>query len=144
MFCPNCGASNQEAAVNCAYCGASVSKPSTTLNVQATPATPPVQQTSASNTQALPDLSSLKPYYQVEFRKIFDSKESYIGKWNWAAFFFGVIWAMTKGLWRSALVWIVIAIVSAGWIGWVAAFYFGFRGNYLYYKTTISGEQPWF
>src|ERR1700723_2192283 len=42
------------------------------------------------------DLSDLPPYYQEEFKKILESGETYKGKLNWAAFLFGLLWAMTK------------------------------------------------
>ena len=41
----------------------------------------------------------LSLYYRDEFDKIYESNEKYKGKWNWAAFFFGPIWALTKGVW---------------------------------------------
>ena len=54
--------------------------------------------------QVIPDarFAALSPYYQQEFSQITASGEIYKGKWNWAAFFFGGLWALTKGAWAIA------------------------------------------
>jgi len=76
-------------------------------------------------------------YYENEFKKIKESNETYKGKWNWAAFFFGPLWALTNGAWLSAVVCFVICIatygVSGGVVGVIYWFVYGFRGNYIYY-----------
>jgi hypothetical protein len=94
------------------------------------------------------NLSHLPPYYQQEFTKIAQSGESYKGKWNWAAFFFGPIWALTKGAWLSALLHIglnaVILVLSCGFglpIVFVGAIIYGLRGNYIYYYASRHNKQ---
>ena len=53
-------------------------------------------------------------YYEQEFARIQQSGEAYKGKWNWAAFFFGPFWAITKGLWGACIVCLVVAVITAG------------------------------
>ena len=56
-------------------------------------------------TEKLPlDLKGLDGYYQEEFKRIYDSNESYKGKWNWWAFFFTGIWCITKSCWLFAVI----------------------------------------
>ena len=85
------------------------------------------------------DLKGLSPYYQEEFKKIWESGEVYKGKWNWAAFFFGGFWALTKGTWLSAV--ISLGLCFLGGIGIIYWFIFGFRGNYIYYTLHAKGKQ---
>jgi hypothetical protein len=89
------------------------------------------------------DLNGLPPYYQEEFKKILESGEAYKGKWNWAAFLFGGIWAMTKHLWLSVAICLIAGIATAGFgylVYWVI---YGFRGNYIYYTLYAKKKQLW-
>ncbi len=95
-----------------------------------------VQQNSAEV-----DFRALTPYYQDEFQKIHSSNESYKGKWNWAAFLFGPIWALTKGLWVSALTALIVTLVTGGFGGVVYWFIFAIRGNYVYYTNHVKKKQ---
>jgi hypothetical protein len=87
------------------------------------------------------ELKGLPPYYQEEFKKIWESGEVYKGKWNWAAFFFGGFWALTKGTWLSAVISLGAAILTGGLGGVIYWFIFGFRGNYIYYTLHAKGKQ---
>jgi hypothetical protein len=87
------------------------------------------------------NLTGLSPYYQKEFKKIHESGESYKGKWNWAAFLFGAIWALTKGAWLSAIIALVVALLTGGVGGVVYWFVFGMRGNYIYYTLHVKKKQ---
>ena len=46
----------------------------------------------------------LKPKYQDQFRKIFESNENFKGDFNLMAFLFGIIWTLSKGLWLVSIV----------------------------------------
>ena len=59
------------------------------------------------------DLTGVPPQYHEEFRKIWESGETYKGKWNWTAFLFGTLWAVTKGLWASVAV--SLSAMTASW-----------------------------
>lgn len=85
--------------------------------------------------------SGLTGYYKDEFTRIRESHESYKGKWNWAAFFFGAIWALTKGLWLPALICIVSAIFTGGLGAVVYWFVFAARGNYMYYCKQVKQKD---
>jgi hypothetical protein len=112
------------------------------------PAPPPLIVPPLSPSPAQVVFSGLPLYYQEEFGRIRASNEIYKGKWNWAAFFFTLIWALTKGVWLAPLVWFVVfwvvIIVSCG-VGylfipliWVL---FGLRGNYMYYCASQKNQQ---
>lgn len=106
----------------------------------------PPRQTPKEDTKAsdFPPLPSLPPYYQQEFRRIWESDETYKGKWNWAAFCFGWVWALTKGLWVPALVCVVVSVPLGGYPWILFIIYFGVRGNYLYYKRLVKKEGATF
>lgn len=98
---------------------------------------------------AAPEFSALDPYYQDEFRRIYESKEMYKGRWNWAAFFFGPIWMLARdmpltGLISLALL-LVIGSITAGTgmpaVGIAYHVYLGVRGNYLRYVALYKRVQ---
>jgi hypothetical protein len=82
----------------------------------------------------------LSDYYRDEFQRISTSGESYQGKWNWAAFFWGGIWALTKGLWAPVVLCIVVCIPLGGIPAILFWAYFAARGNYLYYKKVVKKQ----
>jgi hypothetical protein len=88
-------------------------------------------------------LKGLSPYYQDEFQKMQTSGEQYRGKWNWAAFFFGGFWAISKGLWKPGLVSIAGGFLTAGLVAILYWFVFGARGNYMYYSKVVKRQEPW-
>ena len=87
------------------------------------------------------DFSTLSPYYQREFTKIYNSNEKYKGKFNICAFLFGGIWALTKGLLLPAVVAIGSGFLSFGIIAIIYWFIFGFRGNYMYYNLYVKNKN---
>lgn len=120
MNCKSCGAPLDGTDAVCRACGAAVSR----------------------DPQPKPGISEIPPdlpeYYRSEFQKIRDSGEQYKGKWNWAAFFLGPIWAFSKGL-REVVVVYVVAILFTFAISVVGyAIVFGLRGNYFYYAKLIK------
>jgi len=87
------------------------------------------------------DFSDLDPYYQAEFTKIYESNETYKGKWNWFSFLFGGIWALTKGVWVSPLTVVILSLFTMGIPGLIYWFICGFRGNYMYYNAYVKKKQ---
>lgn len=87
------------------------------------------------------DFRYLKPYYQAEFTKIQRSNEAYKGKWNWCAFLFGGIWAISKGCWLSFVVALALSLCTMGIGGVVYWFILGIRGNYIYYCHYVKHTQ---
>lgn len=92
-------------------------------------------------------------YYTDEFTEILNSNELYKGKWNWTAFLFGPLWALTKGIWLAPLVNFVFIFTVAFqfpgdfsefialFIEVIYAFVFGTRGNYMYYSSYVKSKQ---
>ncbi len=126
-FCQSCGSITNENQEICIKCGVRLIKKYTTYN-------------SSPN-------AFLDPYYQEEFGKISGSNEKYKGKWNWCAFFFSWIWALTKGLWGLALITLVIegtifAIPGqSSVLNLAVAILWGIRGNYFYYNLYTNDKQ---
>ncbi|MCL2870648.1 MAG: DUF2628 domain-containing protein [Coriobacteriia bacterium] len=94
------------------------------------------------------DITNEDPYWQEEFIKIYQSKGSYTGKFNWAAFLAGAFWFFAKNLPVVGLIWTAVAIVgglltaSVLAIGvWILA---GFRANYIRYKKVIEHTEIYF
>lgn len=149
-YCRECGAMLQENESVCRRCGTPVGVQSAqqtpVQNHQQTP-TQNCQQTLVQSYQQSPVsqqnacFNGLKPYYFEEFTKIEESGEQYKGKFNICAFLFGSIWALVKGCWLSAIMSIVISVVTCGIGGVVYWFIFGFRGNYMYYCARIKKKQ---
>jgi len=164
MKCNKCGAENDESAKYCSKCGDHLLKTSSCAKC-GTPLKPDAKFCVACGTQIGSDNTqiagfSYKPerqinnvyaslqgedlrdeYYENEFRKIKESNETYKGKWNWAAFFFGPLWALTKGAWLSAVVCFVVCIATYGVVGVIYWFVYGFRGNYIYYCVHEKNSQ---
>ena len=122
-YCHNCGAETQSNQEICVRCG--------------------VRLKSMQG-----DWASLSSYYQEEFTKIFRSDEVYTGKWNWAAFFFGLFWALAKGLWLSALIYLLALVVATAiheLFGSLLSLAYmvnlSRRGNFLYYNRITKRQQ---
>jgi hypothetical protein len=160
MFCSACGNQLRDGAKFCSACGVGANAPTVSPSsavILASPSLSPIggSETPASAptpamfqsfavatfpaTQSIwPDLS---PYYQEEFRRIQESGETYKGRWNWAAFLFGALWALVKGAWLSAIICIVVSMITFGFGGFVFWFIYGARGNYIYYCARVKGRQ---
>lgn len=137
-FCQECGAKTTEKQEMCVRCGCmlktSTGKPKSILDS--------INNFSGSTDDVKDlDFSSLSPYYQKEFKKIYNSNEKYKGKFNIWGFLFGVIWALTKGCWLSAIIAIVLSFLTAGVGGVVYWFIYGFRGTYMYYCSYVKDKQ---
>ena len=130
--CSACGTKNRETAKYCKKCGKHFDKEEVKNSKGSV-----IQSQNMSHD----DNSTIDDYYKEEFKKIWDSNEKYKGKWNWAAFSFTGLWALTKGLWVSALICISLSIFTAGIAIVIYWFYYGLRGNYLYYNKCIKKKQ---
>jgi hypothetical protein len=148
QFCPDCGAFNPVggilecykctnkipiAAAYCGFCGNRNPFSETEPDVGA----PVARENGKLDFSSTPELSR---YYREQFQRIYDSRESYQGKWNWAAFFWGAFWAFSKGLWAPVVLCIVVSIPFGGLPAIIFWAYFGARGNIMYYKKLVKKE----
>ncbi len=120
-FCKECGGSTSYDDEICKHCGCRISKY---------------------------DFTYLSDYYQSEFTKMEESSEKYTGKFNWFALFFTGFWALSKGLWLSAIVGIFIEIVAVTMdvdfmytLNLIYGIVFAFRSNYIYYRYYTQDKQ---
>ena len=63
--------------------------------------------------------------------------------WNWAAFFFGPLWYLAKGMWLKALVMVVVSIISSGVLAPFIWFYCAIVGNYDLFLLKEKSTQSW-
>lgn len=125
-FCQNCGcktSENQEICTNCGVRLQDIAKSEKTQDYKL-------------------NSDEYSEYYRHEFKKIKSSNDTYKGKWNWAAFFFGPLWAIYKGMWQIALLVFLIALITS-WtyiIPILVSVVLGLRGNYFYYRFREHGE----
>ncbi len=127
-YCQNCGAETKSGQKLCVKCGFELKRKNSVLYCE-------------DGEPALTDFRGFARYWQQEFTKIQETGEIYKGKWNWAAFFFGSIWALTKGCWLPALIAIIGSICTYGIVGVIYLFIFGIRGNYMYYNKVVKRKN---
>lgn len=140
-YCQECGAQTTERQEICIRCGCRLRTTSgssagilDTINNAFKTDEEEVEYISA-------DFSDLPPYYRKEFQKIYNSGETYKGKFNIWAFLFGNIWALCKGCWLSALVAAVVSILTSGIAGVLYGIIISFRGTYVYYCSYVKHKQ---
>ncbi|HRS22389.1 MAG TPA: zinc-ribbon domain-containing protein [Clostridia bacterium] len=145
-FCSKCGSQLKEDDKFCPNCGTRTTQDPQTAGYQAEAAFESNTSTGYHRDRGAyynptEEFSHLSAYYQGQFSRIKESNEMYKGKWNWAAFLFGPIWAFTKGLWLSALIALVGAFLTSGIIGFIYWIIYGIRGNYMYYTLVTKKKQ---
>ena len=144
-YCQVCGAKTLSQQELCVRCGSRLGKRSFSSRSNPGQFLDSVNDHfgNGANNNANPymDFSDLDPYYQQEFQRIFDSGETYKGKFNIWALLFGAIWALTKGLWLSAIVSTVLSFITFGIAGVVYWFIYAFRGTYMYYCSYVKNKQ---
>ncbi len=72
----------------------------------------------------------MSPYYTTVFADIETANGARVAKWNWAAFLFGAIWYLAKGMIAKGLLMFLIAAVTFGFATPLIWLYCGFYGNY--------------
>lgn len=135
-FCPKCGAKTRREQEMCVKCGHMLSSSANSSNFLDT-----IKSENPSSEAVNLDFTSLPLFYQEEFTKIYNSNESYKGKFNFWAFFWGAIWALTKGVWLAAVVSFIASLLTSGVLGVAYWFVYGFRGTYMYYCAYVKNKQ---
>jgi len=130
MLCPFCKEEIQDGAIKCKYCGEILQKGE-------------YSQISHERTKSLTDYSGFTPFYQKVFAQFDQGGGRFQAKWNWAAFFFGPIWYLVKGIWIKALLMLLIIFVLAGVPAPFFWLYAGIAGNWDYYLLKVRERQFW-
>ena len=80
-------------------------------------------------------------YYQRAYAQ-FDAGGSKV-VWNWAAFLFGAIWYLFRGMWAKALLLVALLIFTGGLLAIPVWIYGGLMGTYDDYLLRRRGTQGW-
>jgi len=139
--CPSCGAGVEVLPGRCRKCGTSIGAPVAPVPVAGMGGSAAAAAPALIRGTAAPSFAGLPPYYQREFSQIYNSNEKYKGRFNWAAFLFGPLWALSKGLVLNAVIAIVLCIISGGVLGIPVCLVYGSRGNYFYYSLFVNNKQ---
>ncbi len=140
MHCRNCGIEVEPDAASCSRCGVRPLSGRRFCQECGAESRAPQELCLRCGT-GLVDLSGLSEYYRREFQRIYESHEGYKGKWNWAAFLFGPIWALTKGIWLAPLIALAGGLLTYSLVMIAYWFVVAARGNYMYYTAHVKGRQ---
>lgn len=129
-FCQNCGSETNSEQEICTNCGVRVNH----------------SNKIASNNSSYTNKSftSYNEYYTNEFAGFEASNEQYQGKFNWAAFFFGPLWLLYKGMWQLGLILLGLSCfitIDVFIIDLIVGILLARKANYLYYRKEKFGEQ---
>ena len=81
--------------------------------------------------------------YEATFRRFDAANGGFLWTWNWSAFLAGPLWCFAKGLWKSGILFILVAILTG--VGWfIIPIVVGITGNWLFYQTQRHGSEPWY
>lgn len=94
-----------------------------------------------TNVNSASRFSGFSEYYQRAFAAIEASGGTKGGGFNICAFLFGSVWALAKGAWLSALITILIILVTAGIAAPVIWILYGVRGNRIVYNVSVLRKQ---
>ena len=140
-FCQYCGTASKAKQLVCLNCKQS-------LESEELKARESLVQEQAFRDRLDIELQHLSSYYQRQFIRIYESGETYKGAWNWSAFFFSGFWVLTKGCWLSALYCFLVILILVGilpifafWVGFIFAFMYGKKGNWIYYNKFVKNRQ---
>lgn len=138
-YCMNCGIRPLAESNYCQACGVKMN-PNQEICIKCGVRLKTIQLRNESSILKT-NFDSLGEYYKEEFDEIYRSDETYKGKWNWAAFLFGPLWALTKGVWLAPIISIVASLFTGGIAAVVYWFIYGARGNYMYYCSNAKNKQ---
>lgn len=146
MNCPNCTKEINSALNFCPFCGGKINAASTVEsnpqfnNENADFTSPGTLRNDASSQN---DYQVQSNYYDKIFYKFDENGGHYSFSWNWWAFFFGLLWYISKGLWVKAILILITAIIVNPIVGTLLCIYTGAFGNYDYYLKKVKNTQLW-
>jgi hypothetical protein len=89
------------------------------------------------------EITDLSEFYKNAFNKIDANNGRFTVVFNWAAFLFGALWYLYKGMWQKGLIMIAVGFLLAGLPFFFFWIYCSIAGTYDYYLLTIKKKQLW-
>lgn len=83
----------------------------------------------------------MKP--DAAFERFRRRQGGFVATWNWAAFLFGALWYLVKGIWVKGLIMIAVSFFTAGIAIPLLWIYCGLFGNWDYYLLREAGTHFW-
>ncbi len=80
-------------------------------------------------------------YYQRAYAQFEEGGSRVV--WNWAAFLFGALWYLFRGMWAKALLYIAVVTFTGGFLAIPVWVYGGLMGTYDDYLLRRRGTQGW-
>jgi hypothetical protein len=131
--CPFCAEEVANDAIKCKHCGSVINQEKLSETLHSMSGT--VEETT--------ERTGLSEYYLSAFKKIDANNGGFTPIFNWAAFLFGALWYLYKGMWAKGLIMLALGFLLAGLPFLFFWIYCAIAGTYDYYLLTVKKKQLW-
>jgi hypothetical protein len=131
--CPFCAEEVANDAIKCKHCGSDINREKLSETFYSMSGT----------VEEATERTGLSEYYLNAFKIIDANNGGFTRIFNWAAFLFGALWYLYKGMWAKGLIMLVIGFLLAGLPFLFFSIYCAIAGTYDYYLLTVKKKQLW-